>query len=138
MARNWHEEHVGSYSAGQRIADSTAHVLGSWAFIITQTILVIAWIVLNLVAWARHWDPYPFILLNLMFSVQAAYAAPLIMMSQNRAADRDRLQASADFEVNRKAESEIEDMQADLDRCVTLLEEIKAGMDGGRAGDTVP
>jgi uncharacterized membrane protein len=127
VARNWHEEHVGTYTTGQRIADATARVLGSWAFIITQTVAVAAWVSLNVIAWVRHWDPYPFILLNLMFSVQAAYAAPLIMMSQNRAADRDRVQATSDYDVNLKAELEIQDLQADVHRCIALLEEIRSG-----------
>ncbi len=71
---------------GERIADSVAHVVGSWPFIITQSVLLAGWVVLNVVAWIRHWDPYPFILLNLALSFQAAYASPIIMMSQNRAA----------------------------------------------------
>jgi uncharacterized membrane protein len=71
---------------GERIADAVAHVVGSWPFIITQSVLLTGWVVLNVVAWIRHWDPYPFILLNLALSFQAAYASPIIMMSQNRAA----------------------------------------------------
>jgi uncharacterized membrane protein len=66
-----------------------------------------AWAVLNVVAWISHWDPYPFILMNLVLSMQAAYAAPVIMMSQNRQADRDRVEAHNDFMVNKKAEEEI-------------------------------
>jgi uncharacterized membrane protein len=127
----WHARHRESYTVGQRVADSTARVLGSWPFIIGQTAFVAAWIALNLVAWAQHWDPYPFILLNLMFSVQAAYAGPVIMMSQNRAAERDRYQAMADYETNVKAEKlaeqileRLDRMQGDeLRRIVELLEE---------------
>ena len=122
MARNWHAEHIEGYTVGQRFADKTAQVLGSWQFIIAQTVLVGAWITLNLVGVARHWDPYPFILLNLLFSVQAAYAAPVIMMSQNRQAERDRFQAGADYETNKKAELEIRDMQNDLHRIIDALE----------------
>jgi uncharacterized membrane protein len=116
VAHDWHERHRSEYTRGQRVADGTAKVLGSWPFIIGQTVVVAAWVLLNLVAWVRHWDPYPFILLNLMFSVQAAYAAPVIMMSQNRQADRDRYQAKADYETNLKAEEEIEALQAALAR----------------------
>lgn len=87
--------------------------------------LVAAWIVLNLIAWARHWDPYPFILLNLMFSVQAAYAGPVLMMSQNRQAERDRYQAQSDFDTNVKAECEIELIQATLERVETQLARIE-------------
>lgn len=76
---------------GQRAADSIANSMGSWAFIIAQSIFVGAWIILNFIAFAKHWDPYPFILLNLLFSTQAAYSAPIIMMSQNRAAQKDHI-----------------------------------------------
>ncbi len=71
---------------GERIADGVAHTVGSWPFIIVQSVLLAGWVVLNVIAWMRHWDPYPFILLNLALSFQAAYASPIIMMSQNRAA----------------------------------------------------
>jgi len=76
-------------SFGQRAADRIANVMGSWTFIIVQSVFVCGWIVLNLLAVLQHWDPYPFILLNLLFSTQAAYAAPIIMMSQNRQAQKD-------------------------------------------------
>jgi uncharacterized membrane protein len=80
-----------------------AAVFGSWAFIIVQTMIVVLWIGLNLLAVMHHWDPYPFILLNLVFSTQAAYAAPLILLSQNRQADTDRIRAEDDYEVNQTA-----------------------------------
>lgn len=123
MAHNhtWHQRHRADFTTGQRIADGTARVLGSWPFIIGQTVVVGAWIVLNLIAWLRHWDPYPFILLNLMFSLQAAYAAPVIMMSQNRAAERDRYQAQADYDTNTRSEVDIQDVQARLERIETEL-----------------
>lgn len=95
-------------SAGDRIADLVAATMGSWHFIIVQSILLALWVFLNIVAFIRHWDPYPFILLNLMLSFQAAYAAPIIMMSQNRQATIDRQEAKHDYEVNAKAELEIE------------------------------
>lgn len=82
--------------------------MGSWRFIILQSGVLTLWIILNVVAAVSHWDPYPFILLNLALSFQAAYAAPIIMMSQNRQADIDREEAKHDFEVNLKAELEIE------------------------------
>lgn len=110
----WHQEHNDDRTRGQRIADGTARVIGSWPFIISQTVTVTFWVLLNVTAWVRGWDPYPFILLNLMFSVQAAYAAPILMMSQNRQAVRDRYQAQADYDMNVKAEGEIEDVQAHL------------------------
>jgi uncharacterized membrane protein len=122
MALNWHAKQVQNYTPGQRFADSVAHLLGSWQFIMAQTAFIAAWVALNLLGWIRHWDPYPFILLNLLFSVQAAYAAPVIMMSQNRQAERDRYQASADYDTNLRAEQEIEDIQRDLAHIISLLE----------------
>lgn len=101
---------------GQRIADALASLMGSWSFIIIQTIFVLVWMTLNVIAWVSHWDVYPFVLLNLLFSTQAAYAAPIIMMSQNRQNERDRAHAEADFETNAKAEKEIEDLQRSLAR----------------------
>ena len=92
---------------GQRAADWVATAVGSWQFIIGQSILLVIWIILNVTAWIRHWDPYPFILMNLFLSMQAAFTAPVIMMSQNRQSLRDRLEAHNDYEVNLKAEEEI-------------------------------
>jgi uncharacterized membrane protein len=85
---------------GQRAADTVTAAFGSWKFIIIQTIFVTAWIVLNVIALIREWDPYPFILLNLAFSTQAAYAAPLILLSQNRTAEHDRVEAEHDYATN--------------------------------------
>jgi uncharacterized membrane protein len=110
---------------GQRAADAFANVVGSWRFIILQTCLLAGWIVLNVTAWVRHWDPYPFILLNLALSFQAAYAGPIIMMSQNRAAQLDRLQAHADYDINQKAEVEIEELLTLLRRNTELLEHVE-------------
>ena len=102
-------------TTGQRIADFVASTMGSWRFIIIQTTILFLWIVLNIAAWIAHWDPYPFILLNLALSFQAAYAAPFIMMSQNRQQDIDRQKAEADFQINVKAELEIELLHEKLD-----------------------
>jgi uncharacterized membrane protein len=88
---------------GEQVADKVTGVFGSWRFIIIQTVIVLLWIALNLIGLAHHWDPYPFILLNLVFSTQAAYAAPLILLSQNRQADTDRITAEHDYKVNRLA-----------------------------------
>ena len=100
---------------GQKIADAVAATMGSWRFIIIQTTILVLWIMLNVVAWINHWDPYPFILLNLALSFQAAYAAPFIMMSQNRQQDVDRREAAEDFRINVKAELEIELLHQKLD-----------------------
>ncbi len=92
---------------GQRAADWLAGVVGSWSFIIVQSAILAVWAVLNVTAWIRHWDPYPFILMNLFLSLQAAYTAPVIMMSQNRQATKDRIEAHNDCLVNQKAEEEV-------------------------------
>ena len=90
-------------------------MMGSWPFIIIQSLILVAWMALNLTAYVEHWDPYPFILLNLALSFQAAYAAPFIMMSQNRQAAIDRAAASHDYDTNTKAELEIELMHQKID-----------------------
>lgn len=100
-----------SHKIGDRLADQFAAIMGSWHFIIIQTIILVTWVILNVIGYIHHWDPYPFILLNLMLSFQAAYSAPIIMMSQNRQATIDRQEARHDYEVNMKAELEIELLQ---------------------------
>lgn len=92
---------------GQQAADWTTSIMGSWWFIGVQSLVLIAWVIFNVTAWTRHWDPYPFILMNLVMSLQAAYTAPIIMMSQNRQTMRDRLEAHNDYQINQKAEQEI-------------------------------
>ena len=132
-AKTWLDKHRETLSFGQRIADKVAKGMGSWAFIIGQTIFVIIWMTLNVIGFIRHWDVYPFILLNLIFSTQAAYAAPIIMMAQNRQSERDRLQAQADFDTNIEAKKEIEALQLQLnkieteklDKIISMLEEMK-------------
>jgi uncharacterized membrane protein len=94
---------------GARVADAVTGFLGSWRFIILQTVIVVAWIALN-VALLFHFDPYPFILLNLAFSTQAAYAAPLILLAGNRAARRDRLtleHAASEADVEERQNEEL-------------------------------
>lgn len=100
---------------GQRVADWVATLVGSWRFIIIQSCLLAIWIIVNVVAVIQHWDPYPFILLNLLLSFQAAYTAPLIMMSQNRQAAIDRRNAAHDYDINVKAELEIETLHEKID-----------------------
>jgi uncharacterized membrane protein len=101
---------------GQRIADALALLMGSWTFIIVQSTILVIWIALNVIAWMQHWDPYPFILLNLALSFQAAYAAPIIMMSQNRQAAKDRLMAEQDYLINSKAEEEVKSIMLHLEQ----------------------
>jgi uncharacterized membrane protein len=106
-------------SWGERIADSVAHFGGSWTFIITFIALMTTYALINILLRGRAWDPYPFILLNLFLSMLAAIQAPVIMMSQNRQDTKDRLRGELDYDVNRRAESEIQG----LARKLNLLDE---------------
>lgn len=115
---------------GQYLADRIAAIMGSWRFIIVQSTLLALWIALNIIAWVQHWDPYPFILLNLVLSFQAAFTAPVLMMAQNRQSAIDRQKAQLDYDVNLRAELDIEALhekidllrQEDITRLVGLLE----------------
>lgn len=128
--KTWHDIHMEQLNFWQRVADKVAQLMWSWTFIILQTIFILLWIILNLIACIYHWDPYPFILLNLLFSTQAAYSASIIMMAQNRQNERDRANAEADYEVNAQAKKEIEELQTrlnsieinKLDKIINLLE----------------
>ncbi|HXD45761.1 MAG TPA: DUF1003 domain-containing protein [Pseudolabrys sp.] len=120
LRRNMRKAHahrdIHQLTAGQRIADTVASTMGSWTFIIIQSAVLLVWIILNITAYVEKWDPYPFILLNLALSFQAAYAAPFIMMSQNRQQDIDRKAAEHDYQVNIKAELEIELLHQKIDQ----------------------
>ena len=100
---------------GQRLADRVATTIGSWRFIIFQSTMIAIWITGNVLSGSGAWDPYPFILLNLLLSFQAAYTAPAIMMSQNRQSELDRRHAQNDYEINVKAELEIELLHEKID-----------------------
>jgi len=91
---------------GDRVADRLAAWVGSWRFIVAQTVILLAWIVVNISAWINHWDPYPFILLNLALSFQSAYAAPILMISQNRQARLSERRNHLDLQINMLAEQE--------------------------------
>jgi uncharacterized membrane protein len=109
-----------------RAAEKTARFFGTPRYIIGQTVVVVLWIVVNSIAAIRHWDPYPFILLNLGFSLQAAYAAPLILLAQTRQADRDKMSADA-LEAHREREEKfaherVAAIKAETDRLAGLLE----------------
>jgi len=129
---NWHQRHTEEMTFGQKLADSVATGMGSWRFIIIQTIIVVVWMGLNVVGFVYHWDAYPYILLNLLFSTQAAYAAPIIMMAQNRQNQRDRAQADEDFRTNVEAKKEIEELSVllnkieidKLDKIIAILEKM--------------
>ena len=97
-----------------RFSEAIARFLGTGRFLVGQTVLVIAWIALNTVGLIKHWDPYPFILLNLAFSTQAAYAAPLILLAQNRQDDRDRAIIERDREVAARTQADTEFLAREL------------------------
>jgi uncharacterized membrane protein len=107
IARNVAHEFEQQLTFGQRVADCVAETIGSWPLIIIQSAMLVVCITLNITAYIYRWNPYPFILLNLALSFQAAYAAPIIMMSQNRQSEKDHIQAKNDYKVNLKAELEI-------------------------------
>ncbi|MEA3414222.1 MAG: DUF1003 domain-containing protein [Nanoarchaeota archaeon] len=96
---------------GQRAADRVTKIAGSWGFILGFIGFLILWMAVNAYAWMQQWDPYPFILLNLVLSCLAALQAPIILMSQNRTSERDRQRAEYDYAVNRKAEREIQEIK---------------------------
>jgi uncharacterized membrane protein len=112
---------------GERVADGVAASVGSWPFIIIQSILLATWILANAFL-IRDWlggkpfDPYPFILLNLVLSFQAAYTGPVVMMSQNRQAAKDRDEAEHDYKVNRESFDRLERLEQNLRRVIELLE----------------
>ena len=116
--RNWHESHAQRLTSGDRIADRVAAFIGSWKFIIGQTAIMVVWIVVNTLALFGfiRFDEYPFVFLNLFMSAEAAFATPLILMSQNRSAERDREHAQHDYDVNVEAKAEIEELMKTLAR----------------------
>lgn len=124
VSKNINEEHKDSLTFGDRMADKLADYAGSWSFIFTFGFLLIVWMVINSVALIKHFDPYPFILLNLVLSCLAAIQAPIIMMSQNRQEAKDRLRAQNDYEVNLKAELIIEDLHTKADKIIENQEKI--------------
>jgi uncharacterized membrane protein len=97
-----------------RLSESIARFLGTGRFLVGQSVLVLGWIVLNTIAFTHHWDPYPYILLNLAFSTQAAYAAPLILLAQNRQDDRDRANIERDREVASRTQADAEFLAREL------------------------
>ena len=125
VSRPVHREFDASLSVGQRLADHVAKVGGSWWFISGFGIFLILWALLNIALLAKPFDAYPFIFLNLLLSMLAAIQAPIIMMSQNRQAARDRLQAEQDFEINLKAELEILALHVKIDRLIEKIEKSK-------------
>jgi uncharacterized membrane protein len=132
-----------SHHFGNRISDWVAATVGSWRFVIIQTILMVCWLLINIFAWVQAWDPYPFILLNLVLSFQAAYTAPIIMMSQNRQSEVDRKRLQEDYDINLKAELEIELLHQKIDllkeqEIIKLQQMVQQLLDQMARGKTTP
>ena len=116
--------HGNDVPMGIRLANTVTGVMGSWRFIIIQTVLVAVWVSLNVIGLVMRWDPYPFILLNLMFSVQAAYASPLILMAGNVAAARDRDLWEHDYRVNQEAYAKIASIELRTQKMVESIDQL--------------
>ena len=125
MNRNQSSRYCNKLTFSQRAADKATDFIGSWKFIIIQTVVLIIWITFNAYELFFQWDPYPFIFLNLVVGLIASYSAPIIMMSQNRAEERDRHKAEMDLATDRKAEKEIEEIQNKLEKMDKKINEIK-------------
>lgn len=123
--KNAHPAFKSKLTLNQRASDAVSGFFGSWAFILIFAIFLFIWMAMNLVMLFGKWDPYPFILLNLVLSCLAAVQAPIILMSQNRQTERDRQNVKYDFAVNRKAEREVANMQKDLDEIKLMVKKKK-------------
>ena len=111
-----HPLHRLERTIGQKAADQLTRGIGNWFFITFFFVFILVWMAANVFAWVNNWDPYPFILLNLILSCVAAIQAPIILMSQNREAQKDRIRSQYDYLVNRKAEKEIQEIKSQLNR----------------------
>lgn len=125
VTQNVNEIYDERLTVGQKTAEWVAKNVGSWRFIIVQSVLLFIWIILNSLALVEHWDPYPFILMNLVLSTQAAFATPIIMMSQNRQAARDRLESHNDYQINTKAEMEVRAIMEQLAAQTQMIAELQ-------------
>ena len=130
VAKNINITHNAGFSLGDRVSDKMADVAGSWAFILTFIGILTVWIIGNIILLNKPFDPFPFILLNLVLSCIAALQAPVIMMSQNRQETKDRIRSENDYKVNLKAELIIEDLHSKIDKLILsnelLIEKINS------------
>lgn len=116
VSKDVHQAHKDKLSFGDKMSDKMAEFAGSWVFIICFALSIVLWIILNIYLLTKPFDPYPFILLNLVLSCVAAIQAPIIMMSQNRQEEKDRIRSKNDYKVNLKAELIIEDLHYKIDK----------------------
>ncbi|MZQ99634.1 MAG: DUF1003 domain-containing protein [Acidaminobacter sp.] len=124
VSQNINQSHHETYSIGDKISDKMALIAGSWTFIISFMMILMLWIITNSVLMNKPFDAYPFILLNLVLSCLAAIQAPVIMMSQNRQEQKDRLRADNDYKINLKSELIIEDLHIKLDQMIENQEQL--------------
>jgi uncharacterized membrane protein len=121
--------HIDEATFGERLADQVATVIGSWPFLITQTVLILIWVILNVIGFINHWDPYPFILLNLCFSLQAAYTGPILLVAGNRQSQLDRLRLEHTAEVEEASEKMtieiLKEIETNTEATVRILQHIR-------------
>ena len=123
---NVNELYQRELTLGDRVATWVAEAVGSWSFIIGQSMVLVGWVTLNVIGWRKSWDPYPFIMMNLLLSLQGVYTAPFIMMAQNRQAEKDRLMLQEDYETNRRVAEEVRQILNILEQHGQLLEVLLA------------
>lgn len=129
ISKNINDSHKNTLSFGDKISDRVAEIAGSWTFIITFCVIIFVWIISNVLLLSKSFDPYPFILLNLVLSCIAALQAPVIMMSQNRQEQKDRMRAKNDYRINLKSELIIKDLHVKLDNLISNQEQIISRLD---------
>jgi uncharacterized membrane protein len=133
--------HYDQATLGEHVADRVAGAIGSWPFLVTQTVVVSIWVVMNIVGFARRWDPYPVILLNLLFALQAAYAGPVILLASNRQAQRVRLALEhADTEADDTGQRTLtimDDIRRNIDMTARILQHLQAGQELPQTGEGV-
>lgn len=121
MAKNFYdvEKEIRTYE--QKLSDRLTNFMGSWTFLTLFGLFCFTWVGANIYGWVNRWDPYPFIFLNLTLSLMAAIQAPIILMSQSREAQKEKVRANVDFETNKKAEEEIQELKKDIDEIKQML-----------------
>ena len=125
MAKNFLEVEKNLKTYGQRLSDKLTNFMGSWTFIIIFAVFILVWVGANLYGWIRQWDPFPFIFLNLTLSLLAAVQAPIILMSQSREAQKEKIRAKIDYDTDKKAEEEITEVKKEVSEIKKMLQEMK-------------
>lgn len=121
MAKNFYDVEKDLRTYGQKLSDKLTGFMGSWTFVIMFGLFCFLWVGANIYGWVHQWDPYPFIFLNLTLSLMAAIQAPIILMSQSREGQKEKIRAKVDFETNKRAEEEIQDLKRDVAEIKEML-----------------